>query len=78
MTTDQDAGLTPYLELPELAALLGYGRIESIHNAIYKGTCPVPTYKLGRRRVADRAVVQAYFARKREQGLAELAASESW
>lgn len=30
---------------------------------------PVPTYKLGKRVVADRAVVEAFFASRRAEGL---------
>jgi hypothetical protein len=33
---------------------------------------PVPTYKLGRRRVMDRDVLDAYFAKKKSEGIAKL------
>jgi uncharacterized protein YfaA (DUF2138 family) len=61
----------PWLELDELAALFGY-TLGSAKNKICDGSFPVPTYKLGRRTVADRTVVETYFALKREEGLRAL------
>lgn len=39
-------------------------------NRIYFGTFPVPTYKVGKKIVVDRAVLDAYWQRKRDEQLA--------
>lgn len=46
--------------------------LESARNAIAAGRFPVPTYKLGRMIVIDRAVHETFFANKREEGLLAL------
>jgi excisionase family DNA binding protein len=51
-----------YMELEEAAELLGIKRA-SIVQAISQNLFPMPTYKLGRRHVIDRAVFQAYIDR---------------
>lgn len=61
----------PYLELSEFAPMFGY-KPASAKNRIAAGTFPVKTYKLGRRIVADRAVVDAWFEARRREGLAAL------
>lgn len=61
----------PWLDVKQVAPLFGI-TYETAKNKIALGTFPVPTYKLGRRLVADREVVDAYFARRREEGFAAL------
>lgn len=58
----------PWLGLKELAELFGL-TLGSIRNAIAEQRFPVPTYKLGKRVVADRAVVEAFFASRRAEGM---------
>ena len=61
----------PYLTIAELAGLFGM-TTQSAHNSIYEGRFPVPTYKTGRWRVADKFVVQKYFDTRRAEGLSML------
>ena len=61
----------PYLDLTELSALFGMKK-SSLLNAISSDRFCCPTYKLGRQRVADRKVVEAYFAAKRDEGLRQI------
>lgn len=58
----------PWLGLKELAELFGV-TLGSARNAVAEQRFPVPTYKLGKRVVADRAVVEAFFATRRAEGL---------
>jgi len=64
----------PYMELAEFAPMFGY-KPNSAKNKIGEGTFPIRTYKLGRRIVADKAVVEAWFEMKRREGLAALGGS---
>lgn len=41
----------------------------AIMNLVSRDKFPVPTYKLGKRRVIDRAVLQAFFEAKKAEGL---------
>ena len=61
----------PYLNLTELSELFGIKK-SSLLNAISDERFCCPTYKLGRHRVADRAVVEAYFTAKRAEGLSKI------
>ena len=61
-----------YFTTEELADLFGYASVQSVHCAISKGTFPVPTYRCGKRRVADREVVTAFFKYHREKGAKQL------
>ncbi len=54
--------------------MFGY-KPNSAKNKIAEGSFPVKTYKLGRRIVVDRAVVDAWFDARRQEGLAALAKS---
>lgn len=63
--------ILPYMQIEEFAPLFGY-KVNSAKNVIGEGRFPVMTYKLGRRIVADRDVVDAYFKARRQQGLAAL------
>lgn len=58
----------PWIELEELAPLFGVTP-DTAKNKIAAGTFEVPTYKLGKKIVADREVVSAFFAAKRQEGL---------
>ena len=62
----------PWIELQEAAPLFGL-TFESAKNAIYAEKFPVRTYKLGRKIVVDRVVIEEYFRLRREEGLAGLA-----
>ena len=64
----------PWIELRELAPLFGV-TFDTAKNKIAFGTFEVPTYKLGKKIVADRSVVDAFFEAKRERGLRQLAGS---
>ena len=66
----------PYFTTEELAELFGYASAQSVHSAISRGTFPCPTYRAGKRRVADCEVVTAYFRHHREQGIKELSESQ--
>lgn len=46
-------------------------------NKIAYGTFEVPTYKMGKKHVIDRAVHEAYFRRQREAGLLALKTTTS-
>lgn len=48
---------------------------DSIKNLISQNKFPVPTYKLGRNRVIDKDVLQAFFEEQKAQGLKKLAAN---
>lgn len=61
----------PWIDLKEAAPLFGM-TFESIKNAVSLDKFPVPTYKLGRRRVIDRDVLAAFFAQQKSEGLADL------
>jgi hypothetical protein len=62
---------TPWMELEELAPLFGVTP-DTAKNKIAFGTFEVPTYKLGKKIVADRLVVDAFFDAKRQAGLRRL------
>ena len=62
----------PYYTIEELADLFGYTNKGSLENAIYLERFSVPTYKMGKKRVADKLVVEAYFEAKRAEGLAQI------
>jgi predicted DNA-binding transcriptional regulator AlpA len=61
----------PWLGLKEVADLFGM-TLGSARNAISEQRFPVPTYKLGKRVVADRAVVEQFFAARRAEGLKQI------
>lgn len=61
----------PWVAVKEVCHL--YGRTyESCKNLICAGTFDVPTYKVGKKWVIDKAVHDAYFLSKRETGLRQL------
>jgi len=62
----------PYLTMVELANLFGL-TTQSLQNSIHEERFPVPTYKMGKFRVADKLVVQKYFDSRRAMGLSKLA-----
>lgn len=64
----------PWIELDDLAPLFGVTP-DTAKNKIAFGTFEVPTYKLGKKIVADRAVVDAFFEAKRQAGLRRLGIS---
>jgi len=62
----------PYVFIEDLTILFNYKNVESTQRAMSRGTFPVPTYRVGKRRVADREVVRAYFRKMRDEGLKEV------
>tara|TARA_B110000902_G_scaffold96429_1_gene113995 strand:- start:115 stop:330 length:216 start_codon:yes stop_codon:yes gene_type:complete len=64
----------PYYSLAELAELFGLTQ-KSLLNSVGAERFPVPTYKIGKSRVADKVVVSAYFDKHQQEGLAEIAGS---
>lgn len=58
----------PYYNIDELAQLFGI-TTASLQNSMSQERFPVPTYKLGKYRVADKKVVQAYFDKHQKEGL---------
>lgn len=60
-----------YIEMPELAEIMGV-QYKSLLNSISNGTFQIPTYKIGKRRVADPQVVETFFQQRRDRGLREL------
>jgi predicted DNA-binding transcriptional regulator AlpA len=63
--------MKPYYTMPELADLLSMSR-KGLLNAVSRGDFPIPTYKLGKLRVADKQVVEFYFEQKRAEGLSAI------
>mgnify|MGYP001392403275 CR=1 FL=1 len=61
----------PYLTASELAELFNMSK-GSLLNAISREEFPLPTYRLGKQRVADREVVRAFFNAKRAEGLKQI------
>jgi len=61
----------PWITLEQVAPMFGVS-FETAKNKIALGTFPIKTYKVGRKIVADRQVVDSYFAAQREKGLAAL------
>lgn len=61
----------PWLRLDEFAPLFNVTP-DTAKNKIAMDTFEIKTYKLGREVVADRAVIDAYFERRRKEGLAAL------
>jgi len=66
------SGELPYIFVEDLTILFNYKNVESTQRAMSRGTFPVPTYRVGKRRVADREVVRAYFRKMRDEGLKEV------
>lgn len=64
----------PWIELKDLAPMLGVTPATA-KNKISCKTFEVPTYKLGKKIVADRRVVEEFFNQKRLHGLSVLANS---
>ena len=60
-----------WIDLKDAAPLLGM-TLGSARNLITLNKFPVPTYKLGRRTVVDRDVLNAFFAEQRAKGLARI------
>jgi len=58
----------PYLTSVELADLFGISK-GALMNSISRAEFPVPTYRLGRQRVADKIVVETFFEARRIEGL---------
>jgi len=61
----------PYYQMAELAQLLGIS-LKGLHNSVHKENFQIPTYKLGKKRVADKQVVNQFFVNKRQEGLSKI------
>jgi hypothetical protein len=60
-----------WVSLRDAAPLFGLS-FETITNMVAQDKFPVPTYKLGRRRVIDKEVMQAFFDEQKAEGLRRL------
>jgi hypothetical protein len=60
-----------WIDVNDAAHLFGM-KHQSIKNSISRESFPVPTYKLGKRRVIDRKVLASYFAERSSEGMAKL------
>jgi hypothetical protein len=58
----------PWIALKDVAPMFGL-KYQTAKNLVHLGKFPVDTYKLGRIRVVDRVVLNAYFDSMRERGL---------
>ena len=61
-----------WVPLDECYAQFGYKSNRSALNAISADRFPVPTFKMGRRRAVDKAVIAKHFADIRQQQLAQM------
>lgn len=61
----------PTLRTWDLAHILGYESVKALQNAISAGTCPIPTYRSGKRRLADVRDVADYLDQARHRGTLE-------
>lgn len=61
----------PWLTLAEAAPRFGLS-VGAARNKVADESFPVPTYKLGGRRVVDKAVIEEFFRLRREEGLRQL------
>lgn len=59
-----ESGELPYMDMEELAALLGYKNPRAARAAIKRGTFEIQTYILANRRVANVSAVKKFFASK--------------
>jgi hypothetical protein len=66
----------PWLELKDVAPMLGVTPATA-KNKISNGTFEVPTYRLGKKVVVDKAVLDAFFEARRKAGLRKLENSTS-
>ncbi len=57
------------LTTAQLTVVLHYKSTRVLLNAIGTGTCPVPTYRCGKRRVADIRDIADYLDRRRRRAL---------
>jgi len=60
-----------FYKLPELAKIFDMS-LGGLRNAILYDRFPVPTYKIGKHRVADKFVVEKFFEEQRNIGLSSL------
>lgn len=77
MTQSEANPSLPYMELDEVAALLGYVNRRAAVRAIKNGKFEIPTYELAGRRVCNVAVVKKYFDEKTDEGELELDLQET-
>ncbi len=77
MTQSNANAQLPYMELDEVAALLGYVNRRAAVRAIKNGKFEIPTYELAGRRVANVAVVKKYFEEKTDEGVLEIDLKET-
>ena len=59
----------PYMEMEEVAAVLGYKNRRAAVRAIKDGLFELPTYTLAGRHVVNVAVIKKFFEERTEEGL---------
>ncbi|MDC1436986.1 helix-turn-helix domain-containing protein [Gammaproteobacteria bacterium] len=64
--------IRPYYTMQELAEIMSMS-LKGLHNALHNKQFPIPTYKLGKRRVADKEVVERFFEQKRSECMDRMA-----
>ncbi len=77
MTQSEASSQLPYMEIVEVAALLGYVNRRAAVRAIKQDKFEIPTYELAGRRVCNVAVVHKYFEEKTDEGELELDLQET-
>jgi hypothetical protein len=60
-----------WISLSDAAPMFGM-TFETLKNLVSQDKFPVPTYRIGRRRVIDREVLRAFFAEQRAEGMRRL------
>lgn len=63
--------IKPYYTMQELAEIMSMS-LKGLHNALHGRKFPIPTYKLGKLRVADKDVVDAFFEQRRLEGMKKI------
>lgn len=66
------SGTSPWIAIEDVCESHYGVSYATAKNKIAYGTFPVPTYKMGKRHVVDRAVHDEYFRRQREAGFRAL------
>lgn len=67
----------PYMEMEEVAALLGYKNRRAAVRAIKDGLFELPFYTLAGRPVVNTAVIHKFFEEKTEEGLLAIELEEA-
>ena len=65
----------PFINLNEASNVVSMTE-QGVGNAITRGVFTIPTFELGKNRVADKEVVRSYFANMRDIGLSKISTSK--